>query len=324
MREAVASAPGKVILFGEHFVVKGSRSLVAAISLRVRVRVSPREGGRIRFHSPIAGVESWIDPATLEYGDPRLAPLARLLEHLSGLGYERVPHDVYVESSLPVGAGLGSSASLAVAYALAYTASLGDPLRGEDLVRAGYEAEVVAHGNPSGVDNTIAVYGGALVYRRGEGFRRVPLSLPRGYRLLVVDTGVPRVTRRVVEHVLGVAERAWESARHIYRAADALVDLALEAFRRGDAGMLGTLMNMNQGLLYAVGASSRVIEEIVYEARDAGAVGAKLTGAGWGGSVIVLAGADRLSRVVSRLRRLARSVHIVDLAGPGALLHEPG
>jgi len=323
-RYAVASAPGKVILFGEHFVVKGSRSLVASISLRVRVRLEEAGGGRIRVVSPGVGLDSWIDPGTLEPGDPRLAPIARLLEVLAGEGYEVIPHTARIESEIPVGAGLGSSASLAVAYALAYTGMHGSPLPVEDLIRVSYEAEKVAHGRPSGVDNTIAAVGGGLVYRRGEGFRRVPLELPRGHVLLVADTGVPRSTRQVVEHVLRVAESTWEASSLLYEAADRIVGMALDAFKRGDAALLGALMNLNQGLLNAVGASSRVIEEIVFEARRLGALGAKLTGAGWGGAVIALAGEDRAGGLAEGLGGLARRVFLVGLGGPGARLEEYG
>jgi len=320
LRSAVASAPGKVILYGEHFVVKGSRSLVASISLRARVRTRESTGRIVRVRSPQVGIDSWIDLGSLEAGDPRLAPLARILEVLSGMGYSLVPHDAVVESEIPVGAGLGSSASTAVAYALAYTGMLGDPLSRDDLIRVSYEAEKVTHGRPSGVDNTIAVVGGGLVYRRGEGFRHVDLRLPHGTTLLVVDTGVGRSTRDVVQHVLSVAESTWEASRHIYEAADRIVGLALDAFERGDAVLLGRLMNLNQGLLNAVGASSRIIEDIVFEARGAGALGAKLTGAGWGGAVIVLVREEDAERVVGSVGGLARRVFRVGLGGRGAVL----
>ncbi|MEB3806132.1 MAG: mevalonate kinase [Desulfurococcales archaeon] len=323
MRQTAASAPGKVILFGEHFVVKGSRSLATAISLRVKTIVREYTGGRIRFHSPLANVNSWIDPSTLEYGDDRLAPLARMLSYLRDeMGFQIVPHEVYVESRLPVGAGLGSSASLAAAYALAYTSFLGDPLSREDLLRASYEAEKVAHGNPSGVDNTIAVYGGGLIYRRGSGFEQVDIRLPTGSRLLVLDTGVSRDTRRVVEHVLRVADRTWPVSRLIYEAADGIIDLALEALESGDAVKLGLLMNLNQGLLNSVGASSGVIERVVFRVRENGALGAKLTGAGWGGSVIALVWDSNVDCVVDSVRGHVRSVHDVEIGVEGARVEE--
>ena len=322
MRKASASAPGKVILFGEHFVVKGSRSLAVAISLRVKTTVAESRG-KIRFYSPLAGLESWIDPVNLEYGDERLAPLARMLEYLRDkYGFNIEPHKVIVESNLPVGAGLGSSASLAASYALAYTAFMGSPLSKEELLDVSYEAEKVAHGNPSGVDNTIAVYGGGLIYKRGVGFEHVGVDLPPGYRLLIIDTGVPRNTRSVVEHVLNIASMTWEASEHVYRAADKIIDLALKALRNRDAFLLGTLMNLNQGLLNAVGASSEVIERVVFSLRRSGAVGAKLTGAGWGGSVIALVSEDLVGRVRESLSGMVESIHDVVIGVDGVRLEK--
>lgn len=322
MKEATASAPGKVILFGEHFVVKGSRSLAVSITLRVRTTVS-ESTGLIRFYSPLARVDSWINPSTLEYGDERLAPLSRLLEYLRERhGFRIVPHNVVVESSLPVGAGLGSSASLAASYALAYSAYMGSPLSREELLEASYEAEKVAHGNPSGVDNTIAVYGGGLIYRRGSGFNRLDVQLPPGYKLLVIDTGVPRNTRSVVEHVLNVASITWEASEHLYIAADKIIDLALRALKARDAFLLGTLMNLNQGLLNAMGASSDVIENVVFALRRSGALGAKLTGAGWGGSVIALVSEDLVDRVKANVSGMARSIHDVGIGVDGVRLED--
>ncbi len=320
---ASASAPGKIILFGEHFVVRGARSLVSAVSLRVRVSLSETRGGAIRVRSPAVGLDARISTESLEPSDERLAPIARLIAFLRDeYGFSVLPHEAVVESEIPVGAGLGSSASLAAAYALAYTALHGAPLGRDDLVRASYEAEKVAHGRPSGVDNTVAVVGGTLLYRRGEGFRRVDVRLPEGSALLVVDSGVSRSTRRAVEDVLARAEATWRAAEHIYRAADEIVDLALEAFRRGDARLLGELMDLNQGLLNAMGASSEVIESIVFEARRAGAYGAKLTGAGRGGAVIVLAPEEASWELAARLSRKARGVYRVGLGVQGARLEE--
>ncbi len=321
-----ASAPGKVILFGEHFVVKGTRSIVTAIPLRVKVTITTTDNqSKIKFKSPIAGVDAWIDTTSLEYGDKRLAPIARLLEYLKlRKGYEIVPHTVIVDSKLPVGAGLGSSASLSVAYALAYTAFYGSPLSRDELLEVSFEAEKVAHGKPSGIDNTIAVYGGSLVYRKGSTPVKVDLKLPPEYLLIVADTGVPRVTREVVHHVLSVAESTWKASSHIYRAADIIIDEALEALFKGDPHKLGVLMNINQGLLNAMGASSRIIEEIVFSMRSSGAIGAKLTGAGWGGAVIGLVHKDRVEDVVRAISPMVKSVFSLNIGAEGARLDSEG
>ncbi len=149
------------------------------------------------------------------------------------------------------------------------------------------EGERIAHSRPSGVDVTIAVKGGVLAYKRGEEPVRLEQRLA-GVTLLIADTGIERQTRDVVEHVLSVAESLGEASNHIYTAADVISREARGAIERGDAERLGLLMNAAQGLLSALGASSLEIETLVYRMRRAGALGSKLTGAGWGGCVIGL------------------------------------
>lgn len=300
---ARASAPGKVILLGEHFVVKGKRALAIAISLRSVVDVEYAGSGGIVIESRGLNARATIDPGNLEASDSRFSIFSAVLKALRDMGYSIVPHRAKIHGDLPIGAGLGSSAATSAAYALAYTAMHGDPLAREDLNKASYMAEVVAHGRPSGIDNTVSVYGGFIIYRRGEGWRRLEgLSLPKGYYLMIVDTGIERPTREAVMRVLRRAERAGQAASLIYEAADSLVDLAVNALASGDMRLLGEVMDLNQGLLYAMGVSLGEIEEILFRARSLGALGAKITGAGLGGSVIVLASEDSLDRLASGFR----------------------
>ena len=322
---ASASAPGKVILFGEHFVVKGARSIATAIGARVTVHIAPVGEPIIDVDSPEAGIRERMPLDLLLSGRPgRLAPLAGIIEYFHRK-YGIEPHGllVRVRSGLPVGAGLGSSAAFSAAFSLAYARLHGLSLSRRELFEASMIGERIAHGNPSGIDSAIAVGGGSILYRRGEEPRSVHLALPRRTVLLVADTGVGRSTREVVERVLRRAELSWAASEHIYRAADALVDLALEAFRRGDARLLGELMDINQGLLASMGASSLVIERILYAMRDAGALGAKLTGAGWGGCVIALAYEGVAGKVMEAARRAgARRVFRASIGAEGARLEE--
>jgi mevalonate kinase len=298
-----ASAPGKIILFGEHFVVKGAPSIATAISKRVTVTIESADNDRVVIESDRAGIKAVMSPEELEKATGVLAPLAGLIRFFrEEYGIAPPSMRVSVESEIPVGAGLGSSAAFSAAFSLAYATLNGLKLGKGEVLRASSVAERIAHGNPSGIDTTIAVYGGSILYRRGSPPEPVNIKLPGQTVLLVANTGVGRSTREVVERVLGRAEMTWNVSQHIYRAAEALVSEALKAFGNGDVRLLGELMDLNQGLLNAMGASSRIIEDLVYEARSHGAIGAKLTGAGWGGSVIVLVDEDRASEVVRVLR----------------------
>ncbi|MCE4624604.1 MAG: mevalonate kinase [Desulfurococcales archaeon] len=299
-----ASAPGKVILFGEHFVVKGRPSLVSALCKRVHVKISKSEDDRFTLLSPRIGVSLRVTPQRAMSLGGKLAPLSALIRFFhEKFGVKPEPMRVEVESGIPVGAGLGSSAAFSAAFSLAYAAWHGIDVDLDTVMSASLEAERVAHGKPSGVDSAIAVYGGSLLYRVGNRPERVDIRIPEGYKLVVANTGVERSTREVVERVLGRASLLGRASSYVYDAAEELVKLALEAFKGGDALLLGELMDFNQGLLNAMGASSLIIERIVFAARSAGAVGAKLTGAGWGGSVIILVPEAEAGRVMAEVSR---------------------
>jgi mevalonate kinase len=319
MRRAAASAPAKVILVGEHFVVRGAPALVAAIDRRVRVTVEPAGSSHVVVESSLFRLKARPKDILEGRGPwPRGSePIVALLRGLADRGYSLEPHRAVIESGVPVAAGLGSSASTAVAYALAYTAAHGDPLRGGELFDAAMEAERVAHEKPSGVDVAAAVEGGFLYYRRGEEPRRVDARLDEA-SLVVADTGVKRSTGDVVRSVLSAASSLGEAGDAIYTAGRLIVERALEAARAGDLEALGLAMNAAHGLLAALGASSLEIELLVHSMRRAGALGSKLTGAGRGGAVIALVRRGSEAPVEDAARPHAATVFRAPLGAPGA------
>ncbi len=304
-RSVTASAPAKIILFGEHFVVKGVLGVVAAIDLRARVRVYEDRGDSITVYSRGIGGKYRIILNNLSGAPKPVAPFARILGWLKERGYTLYPAIVEVNSEIPVKAGLGSSAATAAAFALSYTTLHGDSLDSRGLVDATMEAEIEAHGRPSGIDPNIVVHGGILAYRPGSEPISISSRLDREeYKLVVADSGLKRDTKLAVESVLRLASRYSSVLDHVYRAAEELSKLAVIALEKGDASTLGELMNINHGLLSAIGVSTRELEELVYRARKAGALGSKITGAGMGGSIIALC---YKSNVRSIIRELAPS-----------------
>lgn len=301
-----ASAPAKAILFGEHFVVRGTRAIAAAIGLRARVSVEPSDK-----------TEIWSEDLSLgavvggHVPEP-LAVYVGVLKAMEELGYSIMPHRAIIRSEIPISAGLGSSAATSAAYALALSELHGDALRGERLFSVALAGERVAHGNPSGIDTAIAVHGGTIVYRRGEAPDRID---SRVERLILVNSGVKRRTKEAVSGVLLLVSRhPWLDL--VYGAVDRMISEAIEALSRGDKAAVGELMNINHGLLSAVGVSSREVEEIVYALRSRGALGAKLTGAGLGGFVIAVASDEE--RVAGAMAAEGREVYLVRLGDSGA------
>lgn len=294
-------APAKVILFGEHFVVKGKPALGLAVNMYAKVCVKEGSG---RVYSRQLGELS------RESSQRALFDIA--VDQVSKFAGRSVNLDVFVDSAIPVASGMGSSASVAVALIHASLVYLGVEFSRDDVRRIAHEAEKAVHYKPSGVDTTLSTYGGFLYYKQGEFKLLGDLKLPSDLGLIVVDTSVKRSTGIVVKEVLERYERCERAAKYIYEAAGEVVEQAIEAIKRRDGKLLGELMLLNHGLLWSMGASSRVCDEIVYTLLELGALGCKISGAGRGGVVIGLVERDRAENIVSKLANRNLGAFIVE------------
>jgi mevalonate kinase len=262
---------GKVILVGEHAVVYGHAALAAGISAGISAEARPGTG---RLRVPAWGLDAAAGDGS-DVGRVLEAMLRRL---------EAPDLDFEAEAKIPSRAGLGSSAALAVAVARAAIAARGNPDHAIDAAVA--EAETIFHGNPSGIDAAAAKSGVAGRYSRADGWRPVPVR--QAITLCVGLSGKPRDTSAQVTNVARLRERL-AAADQILATAGGLTDEAVVALERGDVDGLGRILDAAHGLLAALRLSSPELDAMVHAARAAGAIGAKLTGAGGGGAVIALA-----------------------------------
>lgn len=283
-------APGKVILFGEHAVVHGQPAIAAALDRGIRVAVTERDaddGPVLRSNNASLPTRCRPDPGG--EGPERLRQALAVLRDSLGPRARRLHFSV--DGAIPAGAGLGSSAALAVALLRGAHAIFGIDLDHDALVERAFALERVFHGNPSGVDHTTIVRGGVLLYEKAVGDvvgRATSLSLPRPLRLAV---GVAGPHAGTASAVAALRERARRHPDHYGRLYDEIGAIARSARRHleaGSYGAVGELMDLNQGLLNALGVSTPAIESLCAIARDRGACGAKLSGAGGGGAVIAL------------------------------------
>ena len=257
-------AAGKVILLGEHGVVYGRHALALPIPDAVRASV---EAAQSQQH---------------DLPDEFVGPLLR------ELGVDDRKWRIRVDSQLPLGKGLGSSAAIAVAVARAFNAKCGLGLDDARINEIAFASEKLAHGTPSGVDNTLATYAKPMLFRNRGALEFDALELADTPPVVIAwgeETG------RTFEQVAGVRERRARAVAHFDALFDEMDALSREGARLLEAGdwvALGALMNVCHGLLNAIGVSTPGLERMISIARLHGAVGAKLTGAGGGGSIVAL------------------------------------
>jgi hydroxymethylglutaryl-CoA reductase len=280
-RAVEATAAGKVILFGEHAVVYGRHALAVPIVDAVRAAVTPCDESTTLVVKDW-GLRSVVDRESTDGID---AAVNLILQEL-GVGNENFC--INVTSSLPRGMGLGSSAALAVAIIRAVTQCVGTDVTDERVNAIAYECEKLAHGTPSGIDNTLSCYGEPMLFRNSGSLEIQTLKLKESPPLVI---GLGHAAGPTHEQVAGVRSRFDQDTRHYGLLFDQIGEISqsgAKALLARQYDELGRLMNVCHGLLNAIEVSTPDLENMVAIARRNGALGAKLTGAGGGGSIVAL------------------------------------
>jgi mevalonate kinase len=272
------SASGKVILAGEHAVVYGVPAIVVGIDRGAKARAASAPSSELVLDEAIR-----VEPG----GASDVAVAFTALLEACGV---RAPVRVDVTTDLPAAAGLGCSAALGVAIVRALDAWEKRPLAppNETIERA-LAWEKIFHGNPSGIDATASARGGCLFYQRLEGgtsIKEIRLGGPLTFA--IGHTGTASSTRTMVELVAKLRDRKPEMVERSFEGIRSLVNNARLALETGDRVGLGRLMDLNQMILSGLMLSTEEIETMCRLAREAGALGAKLTGSGGGGCVVAL------------------------------------
>ena len=282
-----SSACGKIILLGEHAVVYGRSALAAPIPLAVEARVVDAPNG-VQLLIPRWNIEQRVPPMA-EHPAGAAGILALLLQRLD---LARRAMTIEVFPNVPRAMGLGGSAALAVSVIRALDAHFRLGLGAEEINAFAFECERAAHGAPSGVDNTLATYGAAMLYqaaRPTSGTARfTELVLAKPLPVVVGLSGKESLTARSVARVAHAWRRNRPRYDGLFDQIEALTQAGAQAARDGELGELGELMNLCHGYLNALQVSTRELEELIDIARRNGAAGAKLTGGGGGGSIVAL------------------------------------
>ncbi|MCX6668672.1 MAG: mevalonate kinase [Methanothrix sp.] len=311
-----ASAPGKVILFGEHAVVSGATALGGAIDLRAKVTLQDLPG-RILIDANNLTLRGFsFDLIT---GQVLSAEAAHATRYVSAVlkEYEAKDLRVKVESNLPPAAGLGSSAAIVVATTAALNQHFGLGLSRKEIASDAHRMEkAVQQGLGSPMDTALATFGGYLQISR----RVQPLDLP-SLEIVVGYTERAHDTRSEVEKVQSLLARYPDLVGPIFQAIGAISSRAVSLIQEQRLEELGEMMNINHGLLEAVGVGTRELSELVYASRGAGsAYGAKLTGAGGGGCMIALPPTGGSAALITALRQAKGTAFSVKTGSEGVRL----
>jgi mevalonate kinase len=286
---------GKVILFGEHFVVHGVPGIVSAIDSVTDAEVT-QTGNELVIRDERKAAKGYAEEKRLQ----QIESIERMLKKM-GLD-PKLPLNIWVGGTLPGFSGLGASAASSVAIARAIAEELSLKFTNEEFNQIAYEAEKAYAGNPSGIDNTAATYGGFMWFRKNmSGGPNViqRLSISKPVEIVIGSTGKVANTKAMVA---GVAERKNKNPEKygkLFKQAENLAFAGWTALENYDLKKVGEFMNENQRLLQEIEVSSRELDLLVDIARKQGAFGAKLTGGGGGGCMVALTPGKELQKKVA-------------------------
>jgi mevalonate kinase len=329
--KVTVSAPGKVTLFGEHAIVYGKPALVSAIDRRIYVSAEERSDRSIKvsamdLHIPglILTFKEGSDDFVLETDYSRITDamcyVRKAIEVSSKYVDKRKGVNVVVRSEMPVGAGLGTSAAISVGTVTAYCRLMGHELKPDEIAQLGHATELEAQGAASPMDTAISTYGGTIYIKPAKPKPLIePLDVGENFQAVLGYTDREARTGDLLKKVRALKDSSPKAFESVINTIGEIVEEAKVAMLKGDKVLMGSLMNMNHGQLESLGVSSRKLNDMVYSARSAGALGSKMTGAGGGGCMIALC-PGRINEVTVAIGTVGGEPLQAKLSGTGVRL----
>ena len=280
------SAPGKIILCGEHAVVYNQPAIaipIHQVSTTTRVFAHPTgPRGQVRIISEAVNLDSELSELDL------VNPLRKTIELVQA--YFSIDHlpacEIRIGSTIPIASGLGSSASTSVSLIRALVQYLGHQLPDAEINQLANSAEKIHHGNPSGVDNTVITYERPVYFRRSQTVEFPAVAAPLNF--VIANTGIPASTSEAVTWVKERWQKSSEHFENLFAEIGKITDQIRQHLSQGNITAIGPLLTQNHHYLQDIGVSCQALDSLVAAALDAGALGAKLSGGGLGGNMLTL------------------------------------
>lgn len=291
--KSIASAPGKIILFGEHFVVHGTKAILAAIDKRVTVTSTFTENKTIKVNSQLGTIEVPISSSHEEVKS-EFRPFVYLANKIINSEQNASGLEITIDSDIPIGVGLGSSSACCVAAA-ASISELFNELSSEEILKMSIEAEKTIFPDTSGADCTVCTYGGMIEYPSIE-----KIDNTFDLNLLIANSMIPHNTKNSVEKVNKFKENDEERFSQLCDLETKLIDEVITAMKNNDATTFGLKMSENQKYLEEIQISNDTLRDMISSLKEI-SLGTKITGAGDGGCIIALVKDENMDKVTALL-----------------------
>jgi len=296
---SVASAPGKVILFGEHFVVYGIKAILCSIDKRITATSEIIDEKKIKIKSDIGNVEISTDSlSTPDRSMDVMKPFLYIAKKALEKSGKNVGIEIKIDSEIPVGIGLGSSSACCVAVT-ASVMRLFEKLPKEEVLKISIEAERTIFENTSGADCSVCTFGGLMEYDMKNGFKKI--SSKANFDLVIANSKQAHFTSEIVENVRRFRENNEDLFASFCDQESILIQNALVALEKNDLKSLGLLMSKNQDLLERINISTEKLAFLIRESKKT-SFGAKITGAGGGGCITALVDKSNREKTLSNLK----------------------
>ena len=291
--KSIASAPAKIILFGEHFVVHGTKAILAAIDKRVTVTSTFTDNNTIKVNSQLGTLEVPIS-SSYEEVKSEFRPFIFLANKIINHNQNSSGLEVTIDSDIPIGVGLGSSSACCVAAA-ASISELFKELSSEEILNLSIEAEKTIFPDTSGADCTVCTYGGMMEYPSIE-----KIGNTFDLNLLIANSMIPHNTKNSVEKVNKFKENDEERFSQLCNLENGLIDEVIIAMKNNDTTTLGLKMSENQKYLEEIQVSNDTLRDMINSLNEI-SLGSKITGAGDGGCIIALVEDENMDKVPALL-----------------------